>query len=585
MRFPWSELGIAPTGEARAIRSAYAARIKTMDLDADVAGYARLREARDVALRLAKTIAAGDVPAADDEDLPEHEDLDWVPFDPFADEPAPPGWLHAAPTLSGQWQADPALSARPATPDGELIGRISPLIGADSGVADDAIAPAGVDPFTAPLVEGHEQSASVGPEALQSPFARLAAMLDPEGAAGLAPLSEAEEAQALGLLRAVLDIVHHSDITGQDEMETWLAQLFAESWPRSAPLLDETEAAFEWNREWGKVDARPAIEYLGARLRGYRFQRKVAENGHRYHKAWVELGRPGKAGPLRFLRAGGADVRGLLAGIRRHFPEVEEHLDAERVASWEKGSTWPTVAIVVVGLILLGFLFGLDDPKSRTRASGGAEFAAEMRAIEGASNFALPQALGPGFDMTRLRRERPDLARPIEALSRAAVQSGSADAQADAAGRIVAFVRQRTYLNGRTTTGEDFDRTMRLRLGLLEAAKAKDAAACVRYLNSGELPADVAVPEDVRASERSLAASFAGRGLLGAPIPSGPTRATVPGALVGKVLKATKLGKEEVAQAMQGKGSDTNRCAVSIALLDATLDWKGDGRRAILLTL
>lgn len=568
MSFPWSDLGIAATGDARAVRSAYAARVKTMDLDADVEGYARLRQARDAALRLAKQIAAGEAPPPDDED----DDDFWedegaegirVSFDPFADEPLQPGWLQRASAPPEDAPTDPAPSAEPVE-HGETIAAIA------------------ADPFAAPLIEGHDPAQSAGQQETQSPFVRLAALLSPGDGAEADAMDEAEEASAHALLRAVLEAVHVSDITSQEEMESWLAALLAESWPRSAPLLDEAEAAFEWNREWGKVDARPAIEYLGARLRGYRFQRKVAQKGHRYHKAWVELGRPGKAGPLRFLRASSTDVRGLLAGIRKHFPEVEEQLDPARIASWEGGSAWSTAAIVVAGMVLLGFLFGLGDPEPRS-TSGGAEFAAEMRAVHEATKEALPQAFGPGRDIEWLRKDHSGLAITVDGLSQAAFDSGGG--KAEAASRIVELARQRTYLNGRAMTGEDFERTMRLRLDLLKAAQAKDAATCVQFLNAGKLPAAVPVPEAVRVRERELAASFAERGLLGAPIPSGSTSATVPGALVGKVLEATKLGKERAGQAMQGKGSAEDRCAVSIALLEATLDWQGEGRRAILRTL
>ncbi|MCJ2184738.1 hypothetical protein MTR62_18885, partial [Novosphingobium sp. 1949] len=58
--FPWSILGIAPTRERKAIRSAYARAIKAMDLDADVEGYARLRHARDVALQRAAAPETGE---------------------------------------------------------------------------------------------------------------------------------------------------------------------------------------------------------------------------------------------------------------------------------------------------------------------------------------------------------------------------------------------------------------------------------------------------------------------------------------------------------------------------------------------
>jgi hypothetical protein len=46
----WATLDLDPTTDRTAIRRAYAARLKAMDVDADPDGFARLREARDLAL-------------------------------------------------------------------------------------------------------------------------------------------------------------------------------------------------------------------------------------------------------------------------------------------------------------------------------------------------------------------------------------------------------------------------------------------------------------------------------------------------------------------------------------------------------
>ena len=579
--FPWSALGIEATGDTRAIRGAYAARIKAMDLDADVEGYARLRSARDTALRLAKEVAEPVEVAEPAETEPEEvaEPAETKPVETGPEPGTPPAtWLWAAPALAdppaGEWQTEPALVTTAPAPGDELIGRVSPdLIAAGEGDRGPVIAlPAG-DPFAVPMLEGHDDASVVGQEALQSPFARLAAMLDPEGPAGRASLDEAEEEHARSLLGAVLDMVHASDITRQAEMETWLAGLMADAWPRSAPLLDEADAAFAWNREWGKVDARPAIEYLGARLRGYRFQRKVLAKDHIYHRAWAELVRPGPAGPLRFLRANGSDVRALLHGVRKHFPELEDHFDPQRVASWEqaKGGAG-TVMLILFGLILLGALFNIGgkpqfDPDARSQAM----------------DATLAEIFGPGHDMFWLKRYQPDLAAKLtDGLQFR--DDGSLDRQSTTAQGIHS-VRARTYLNGRQLNGTDFDTTMKLRLSLLKAAQAAGPAACHTMMTLASPPASTPIPPEVRTAERAFAASLAERGLLRSPDKLEGSSAKVPAALVARVAAATKLGKQDLAAAMQGKSDDAARCAVTVALLEATLGWEGKERRAILMTL
>ncbi|MFD2135504.1 hypothetical protein ACFSLT_10265 [Novosphingobium resinovorum] len=72
--------------------------------------------------------------------------------------------------------------------------------------------------------------------------------------------------------------------------------------------------------------------------------------------------------------------------------------------------------------------------------------------------------------------------------------------------------------------------------------------------------------------------------MLKAPEKAAARSASVPPELVRRVLKDTGLGKDQVSTAMR-KEDDPNRCAATIALLKATLDWQGEGRRDILMTL
>ncbi|MFT4056280.1 MAG: hypothetical protein QM681_17385 [Novosphingobium sp.] len=555
--FPWSLLGIQPTGDAQTIRSAYAARIKTMDLDADVEGYAQLRSARDTALRIAKSMPPPQAEAPVEE-----------PEEPA---PEPTGWLHAAPTLIGEWPQDTLDVPAPPRDEAPLVDRLAPdFIADDEAATAEPLAPRRPDPFAAPLIDGHADAPGVGTEALQSPFARLAAMLDPDDPAGTAPLDEAEELQALALLMPVLDGIHWAPIGQQAEMEDWLANLLARAWPRSAPLLEAATTALGWEREWGRIDARPTMDYLGARLRGYRFQCKVQVPGHRYHKAWTELHRPGPAGLTRFLRVSGGDVRGLLTGVRKNFPELEDHFDPQRVASWEEAKTWPTGLIVVGGLILLAFLLTIGgDPEA-------------PQARQDAFEATVTEVFGPEHDPVWLSGHQPDLATQLANRIRTDGEGAVDQAATVAAG--IELVRARTYLDGRLLDGEDFETTMRLRLALLEAAKADSPEACRQMMARGAPPATTSVPAQVREEERRFAASLVQRGMLKAPEKAAARSASVPPELVRQVLKDTGLGKEQVSAAMR-KEDDPNRCAATIALLKATLGWQGQARRNILMTL
>jgi hypothetical protein len=90
----WQELGIARTKDAKAIRRAYAARLRAIDPDADPAAFQRLRNAYDNALAYSavpqrkprpatatvppeaqpETVAVVDAPAGDDDDEDDYDD-------------------------------------------------------------------------------------------------------------------------------------------------------------------------------------------------------------------------------------------------------------------------------------------------------------------------------------------------------------------------------------------------------------------------------------------------------------------------------------------------------------------------------
>jgi hypothetical protein len=106
-------------------------------------------------------------------------------------------------------------------------------------------------------------------------------------------MTEAQEVQACRSLAAVLDEARQAQVERSEEIETWLADLLVEAWPRSAPLLEPAAATFGWENERGTLHERPAVAYLNARLRGLRFADKVQDKGHPLHKAWRELTREG----------------------------------------------------------------------------------------------------------------------------------------------------------------------------------------------------------------------------------------------------------------------------------------------------
>lgn len=588
----WKVLGIAKTPDVGAIRRAYAERLKAMDIDKDVDGYARLREARDAALRWARMQAK---PDASEE------------FDPFAGVVPPketePGkalesiaesetssWLYAAPAAQGE--ADPSLTTR--------LGDSSPKLDVTTGFsaaqapAEQAIAVAR-DPFARPVLLGLEPTSdAVMPAwAHEQALHRLlfAVQRQDNDDDTPPPLEGWEEAMALGHLKAVLRHAETVSVTAFDEIDNWLAGMLADSWPRSAPLLEPAAAVFGWESERGQVSERPAIAFLNARLRGLRFREKVQEPGHPLHKAWKELTTPAQQGSRKGWFVKRAEVEQLLAGVRKNFPELEHHFDPWRVALWDKadgsdvGSGWFSKGrlwIFAVILLLQVVRFAFNDSTPDTTpppALSASEMAEDSNAIGG----AIAAIFGPEITLEGLKSLQPDLSALFSANRTIARADGSDDKAYRA--KVHDLVRERMYMTALVEKGPLLADVQRVRADLLRAARKVGAAQCMAFVRTRRLDPQVVVPEATLEAERKLAVRMLDASQLGPPQRMAPARAQVPGELVGKVILLTGIPDERVRKAMNGKGSDADQCAVNIALIDATLAWKGKDREAILSVL
>ncbi|OYZ43277.1 MAG: hypothetical protein B7Y31_04330 [Novosphingobium sp. 16-62-11] len=596
----WTVLKIAKTPDVAAIRRAYAERLKAMDIDRDVDGYARLREARDAALRWARMQAK---PEAEEE------------FDPFAGitpldeegpgaeadahpeaapEPEASSWLYAAPAASGE--ADPSLTTRlsGAAPKLDVTTGFS----AAQAPAQQAIAVAR-DPFTRPVLLGLEATSdAVMPAwAHEQALYRLLLTDLPEqddGQDDLPPLQGWEEAMALGHLKAVLRHAETASVTAFDEIDNWLARILADAWPRSAPLLEPAAAVFGWESERGQVSERPAVAFLNARLRGLRFREKVQDPQHPLHKAWAELTKPAQQGSRKGWFVKRADVEQLLAGVRKNFPEIEHHFDPWRVALWDKpegagtGEGWfsKTRLWIFAAILVFQILrYALADwtPEASNPpppvALSSSEIAEDGKAIQG----ALDRIFGPEITLEGLKSLQPDLAALFSA-NRTIARSDGSDAAGYAA-KVHDLVRERMYATALVEKGPLLADVQRVRADLLRAARKVGGAQCMALIRTRRLDPQVVVPEAVLSAERKLAVRMLDASQLGPPARIAPGTVSVPGALVDKVMTLSGVPEDRVRKAMDGKGSDADQCAVTIALIDAALAWKGKEREAVLLVL
>lgn len=596
----WTVLGMTKTPDAGAIRRAYAERLKAMDVDRDVDGYARLREARDAALRWARMQAERAEQVRDAEAHPRDVASVDVPPDYAPAGPAPsPGessnWLYAAPAAKGE--GDPSLTTRLGTADAAGKRDVASGFAPAQAPATQAIAVA-QDPFARPVLLGLEPTAdAVMPAwAHEEALHRLLEAEVGDAEDGLPPLEGWEEAMALGHLKAILRNAESSSVTAFDAADNWLARTLADAWPRSAPLLEPAAAVFGWESERGQVSERGAVAFLNARLRSMRFREKVQDPRHPLHKAWVELTTPAQQGSRKGWLVKRADVEKLLEGVRKNFPELEHHFDAWRVSLWEKPSGlqvgqgwWSNTRLIIFAIILLVQVlrFAFDD---RTPSSAPELARTELSAAQTAQEQqivarTISRVFGSEISFEGLQSLQPDLA-ALLAANRTIARSQGESEEAYAA-KVHDLVRERMYATALGDKGQLLAEVQAVRAGLLRAAQKRSPAACMAFLRTRRMDTNVIVPAAVLEAERKIAVRLLDVRKLGPPARIAPGSASVPGLLIEQVMDWTGLPGDRVRRAIGGKGSDADQCAVTIALIDATLSWKGPpkDREAILSVL
>lgn len=574
-------LGLAKTAEVQMIRRAYADKLKAMDIDRDVDGYARLRDARDAALRWARmqqdnTLATPDPVAG------------IVIDDPAAQEPKAEvaSWLYSAPDATGT--SEPTLTT--------LLGQSTQPLDVTRGFAA-AQAPAEHsiavvrDPFARPVLLGLEQSADAVMPAWAHEQALHRLLLPESNEDQLPQLEGWEEAMARGHLKSVLHNAENVSITAFDEINNWLARMLCDSWPRSAPLLEPAAQVFGWESERGKMSERPAVAYLNSRLRGLRFVEKVQVTGHPLHKAWTELTTPAQQGSRRGWFVSRGDVEQLLEGVRKNFPELEHHFDHWRVSLWERQGTssdnysWLSNGrLIAIGLIFLvqviRFAIPSNDANQQEIAAPPPISASEQAAEAAVVGRTVITVFGDEMTIEKVKAHQPDLA-ALFAANRTIARDKGGDEQAYTS-KVIDLVRERMYMTAHATKGALLVDVQRVRVGLLRAARAVGPAQCMAFIRTRRFPPEAQVPAAIAEQERKLARQMLDARQLGPPASRDSSKARISGEIVGKVVNATGIGEERVRQAMSGKGSDADACAVTIALIDAALVAPKADQQAIL---
>lgn len=531
--FPWSRLGIDPTSDTGAIRKAYAAVLRSINPDEDIAGFADLRRARDQALWLAARQADADEDADDDE-----------------------GELYGLGALDQDADPDPYWDDDPDDGGWDIAPAFTP---------GEMFAPA--PELTPELTEAQKHA--------QEAWNRLLDVLYPGGDFSDDAVTHAQLDEGLAALAVLTGRAEAADIEEHDALDGALADLFARTWPRSAPFVEPANAVFGWLDESGILEERAALRFLNQRLKGMRFHDKVQQPEHPLHTAWVELSRPGRAGMFDRLRVNRLDVHKLLVGIRERYPELESHLDPERVASWEgagAGSAegYSSAGRGLAGALLFVVLFfaliraiaalgGVGDDADSALPPPVAVFGPSEAEIDA----AVASVFGPETDMAKVRAADPVFADQLMLGIRNAEDNGGANA----------YVRNRALGVAEIAKFEEL-----VALGELKrlwlAAALKNPAQCKNVMAGDfrSLPLALGQTEAVR--EQELMRLLLDAKLLNHRSSKRGGSFSVPGWAIDKMLKKSGLGIDELTAALKDP-EHPKRCLVDLTLAEVILAEPG----------
>lgn len=577
----WQLLGIEATADSKAIRRAYAARLRAIDPDQDRDGFAALRDARDQALML----ASGEVADAP----PPGIMIDGMEVIVPSPDMAFSGSLPATCDI-----ASAPLSIAAATPPADW--RMPPIapdcrIAADGGDAIALPLPDGADALIVPTVTRAEvQDLSRADHALH-------ALLypDPDAQSQDRPLHPADIVNGTTLVKRIHAEAQQGAIDLHARVDDWLANILAGSWPRAQPLLAPAARLFGWDALEGQIDAPPAVDFINRRLASDRFAQQVQQKGHPLHRAWQQLAKPTRPGQSWALWWQGAKVDELITTIRRDYPELEQRLDWHRIALREErtglaiASFGGRILFGVVLLQLLGAMARCQDNGSpmpslpsasdipvatAPRVPGGlGDVAADMQA-------AVRAAFGKDIPLDLLNAQAPLVHALFASNWRAGMDMGWTRARYVEA--MTGIIRNRYALLARQKGGDSLIAMQRQRLKEERALKGDHWHACAEAAKHGAFADPDLIPADLRDPARAQVADL----VIAMPdnpvLPPPGGSFSIPGQIVQRVIDQSGLSLDQVSAAFQNRGKDREQCLTHIALLDAALDANKATRAALL---
>lgn len=587
----WNELGIEPTDDLRAIRIAYAQRLKAIDVEADPHAFVALRQAFEAARDYAGSRAPDAGGLADDFviDIP-------MPPDPaelgFGRVPIPRD--PADTRSSGEPELGfPVDEPSPEAPSREARAPGGPELGFPTDDEDTSEPPAPPpppperagprpEPWRKRTVADYEENA----RALVRMLQRLGNPQSPRAEAAM-------KEQMLEHWRIVIADPRMQEVDFFDTAERWFADLIARAVPASDLLVQPAIDFFGWQASAGRVDQSPAVRFLLGRSELIAFRDTISRPGHRLNRAWKELIKPANdytpRGRVPVWR-----IRELLRTIRTRFPDLEYELHWFRVALWERdpeeggpgmfGGQLGKVRVVlpfVAGwaflvLIMVATAFGdHSQPRDKgyppleiTTTKGLAQHYDDVLNDRDSDIQRALDASGAVLQWSEIQDRNPKLAQLL--ASNWDIARDNQQDRRDFSNKIGRLLYDRYNAALQIASYSILSEYGRLSRDKAKALRDRDVNLCDDFLRGGSIPPG-AIPHGFGVRERQLV----GRTLL-------ETRADPPrrrdgstfsfrAAIAENAARQAHLPQARFDAALLGRGSPADRCNARIAMFDAAL--------------
>ncbi|MEG3147971.1 hypothetical protein U1839_25255 [Sphingomonas sp. RT2P30] len=516
----WAMLGIAPTDDVRAIRSAYAAMLKSFDPDADLERFARLREARELAVRLARSATAPPPEVAADAEGPADD-----AFAPASAYPADP---------------PPAALSSP-SPEDRIDAHYATLVAMLSAPGDGR--PPDAD--TAARMLEHFEAILADPRMQQLTF-RAAA-----------------EDRWLHVLSTTTP---HSDPLLPRAIEEF-------GWRNRGGQLSQPQVIDALVHY--ADDSRRRHHVLDSVAQ---FRADLQNPAHEHHRAWRDLTGTGDTDTPRGLLTV-PRVNALIEALREYFPPLLNELNEGRVRYWqvqaqrrEQRKQWiiGPIAVLVVAAFFGLVMLAPPDPQQPPRRPGVVDFlpdSVSLRNVDLDLAPALKQVL-PDTSAADVARWNPTLY--------AALKQRWNDARRDDTTpgyfttMTVEWLHAVFAANLDRAPRDDLEEYRQIEAHRLKALDERGGTACADYMDGKTPPPalDHDYQERMTTLEGRVILDMPYRGLPAAP----PARSfIIPGAVMAQIGKRTGLPRARLSDALDRHGPAHAQCAARIALIDAVL--------------